>query len=43
MKDDLIEEEMKALSNRVSSINLDGSRVPSYDSLSRGSISKYYI
>ena len=42
IKDDLIKEEIKTLSNKVSSIDLDDSRVPSYDSLSKESISKYY-
>ena len=42
VKGDLIEEEMKALSNRVSSVDLGGSRVPSHGSSSGGSISEYY-
>ena len=43
IKSNLIKEEIKALSNRVSFIDLDDSRVSSYDSLSKESISEYYI
>ena len=43
IKGNLIEEEIKALNNRVSSIDLNDSKVLFYSSLSRESISKYYI
>ena len=43
IKSDLIKKEIKALSNKVSFINLDDSKVFSYGSLNKGSIFEYYI